>query len=301
MVLWREAAKIAARQHGVIARRQLLSLGIPSASIALHAEREGWRAVHRGVYALGGTAATFHQAAAAAVLAAGEVAVASHLTAGYLHGIVPLQPQVIEVLLPASCQSRKLEGVRVTRSRTLRRGDRCLVSGIATTTLPRTVIDLATILEPPEIRSIVIDARQSRRLSLRRVAKRLLDVGPLRNSGELRRIVWELDHRMVDSVLEEYVRDLLRAAGLPLPEPGPYAVRLGDRTVAVDIAWPEVKVAIEVDGYGYHSSRSAMDRDHRKQNALVLQGWKVLRISWDRVHRDPDGFVAEIAALLATT
>lgn len=298
MTNWTGAAELARRQHGIVARRQLIELGIAGASIGPHAERAGWRRVHRGVYALPGATMTFEQQVMAAVLAAGEEALASHLTAAFLHGFLPVRPPVVDVLLPFSCKARHVDGVHVTRSRTLRAADRCLVGGVPATTPARTVIDAATVLEPLDIRALLIDGRQQRKLDLGRVARRVAEVGPVRHSGQLRRLLDELDQARVDSLLEAEVRRLLRRAGLPPPSRGPYRVRLRDRTVELDIAWPGLKVAVEVDGFGYHAARRAMDNDHRKQNALLVEGWRILRVTWDRIARDPEGFVAEVSALL---
>lgn len=175
-----------------------------------------------------------------------------------------------------------------------------MLGAIPATTLPRTIIDAATILEPPGIRTLLIDARQRRKLDFSRVARRLLELGPIRHSGELRRIIQELAPGRVDSVLEEAVRRHLAKSGLPAPHPEPFALRVGDRIVELDIAWPERHVAIEVDGYGYHAGRRAMDVDHRKQNAVIVLGWRVLRVGWDRISTDPAGFIREVAALLTT-
>ena len=300
MALWTEVADLARRQHGLVARRQLIKLGVPSASVSQHARHAGWQQPHRGVYALPGSVPSLERDTMAAVLALGDKAMASHLTAARLHGIVTLRPPVIDVLLPFERRGRLMEGVHVTRTRTLKPSDRCRVHGIPCTALTRTIIDAATVLEPPGIRALVIDARQQRKLDLGRVARRLLDVGPLRHSGELRRILVELDQSGVESVLEEHARAELAAAEVPAPHPGPYPVRAGGRTVHIDIAWPDRKVGVEVDGYGGHAGRESMDKDHRKQNALILEGWTILRVGWDRLTADPTGFANEVRAVLSS-
>lgn len=293
-------AALARRQYGLVARRQLIQLGVPSASVSKHARHAGWRQAHRGVYALPGAADSHDHDVMAAILALGDKAMASHLTAARLHGIVTMRPPVIDLLLPFESRGRQIPGVHITRTRTLTPADRCLVRGIPCTTLPRTIIDAATVLEPPGIRALVIDARQQRSLDLGRVARRLLGIGPVRHSGQLRRILVELDALVVDSVLEEAARAALKDAEVPPPYPAPYPVRAGGRTVRVDIAWPEQKVGVEVDGYGGHAGREAMDKDHRKQNALILEGWTILRVGWDRLAADREGFASEVAAVLAT-
>ena len=291
-------AELARKQHGVVARRQLLALGVPARSITEKAKAEAWTALQAGVYLLPGGIPGFEQRTMAAVLRAGPSAVASHLTAAYLLGIVQGTPPVIDVLLPAQVRARGLDGVHVSRSRTLERRDASEVHGIPCTTAPRTVIDLAAVLEPPALRAVVIDAVQRRATTIRRVLVRLADLGPVRGSGELRRILWELDAERCDSVLEYRARRLIARAALPPPAPGPVAVRAGGRTLHVDIGWPQSHVGLEVDGRAWHSDRRAFDRDQRRHNALVLAGWRILRVGWDRIEGEPDGLIAELRGLL---
>lgn len=298
MVDWTAVATLASRQHGVVARRQLLELGVSGRTLAHRVEAGGWKLAHRGVYVLPGAADSFEQRTMAAVLANGPVALASHLTAAYLYGLLPGPPPVVDVLLPAACRSRKLPDVHVTRSRTLCARDRTAVGAIPATSPARTIIDLASVLEPPGLRAMVIDARQRRVVTMARILTRLADLGPVRGSGDLRRILWELDAERCDSVLEARVRQLLRKAGLPRPEPAPVPVRAGGRTLHVDIGWPQQRVGLEVDGFAWHQDRRALDRDQRRHNALVLVGWKVLRVGWGRLEEDTAGFLRELRLLL---
>jgi very-short-patch-repair endonuclease len=59
----------------------------------------------------------------------------------------------------------------------------------------------------------------------------------------------------------------------------------------VDFAYPEIKLAIEVDGFGVHGTPRAMAKDFVRQNGLVPYGWRVLRFTWRQVTREP-GMVA---------
>lgn len=56
----------------------------------------------------------------------------------------------------------------------------------------------------------------------------------------------------------------------------------------IDFAYPELLIAIEVDGYGPHASRAAFQRDRSRQNDLVALGWTVLRFTWADVVKRPD-------------
>src|SRR6266536_5422613 len=81
------------------------------------------------------------------------------------------------------------------------------------------------------------------------------------------------------SFLESSVRRLLKQAGLPDPAPQ-WEVRERGRLLArVDLAYPETKVAIEADGYRFHSGRLAWHRDLARRNTLTSRGWQVLHVT----------------------
>jgi very-short-patch-repair endonuclease len=68
----------------------------------------------------------------------------------------------------------------------------------------------------------------------------------------------------------------------------------------IDFAFPDAKVAIEVDGWAYHSDVERFRADRSKGNALVRAGWRLLRFTWHDLVNRPQYVVAEIrAAVLA--
>lgn len=73
----------------------------------------------------------------------------------------------------------------------------------------------------------------------------------------------------------------------------------GGRRFEIDIAFPELKVAIEIDGYAYHSSHERFQRDRTKQNALIAAGWRVLRFTRADLDDRPGYVLAQIHQLLA--
>ena len=92
---------------------------------------------------------------------------------------------------------------------------------------------------------------------------------------------------------------LARTSGNWVPN---YAVRdeRGQIVAEIDFADPELKIAIEVDGRAFHSDRRSFERDRKRQNMLVTRGWIVLRFTWERLVNDPEGVLAEVAAVLAS-
>jgi hypothetical protein len=102
-----------------------------------------------------------------------------------------------------------------------------------------------------------------------------------------------------ESALEVRVLRLIAGAGLPAPL-RQYRLRKAGRVLArVDLAYPHAKVAIEADGYRYHSARADWQRDRRVQNLLTAGGWLVLRVTWEDVEHRPIEVAAEIRAALS--
>ena len=66
----------------------------------------------------------------------------------------------------------------------------------------------------------------------------------------------------------------------------------------VDVAFPKQKVAIEVDGWAFHSDQAAFQNDRKRQNRIALIGWQVLRFTWLDLTEHPQRVIAEIAAAL---
>lgn len=80
----------------------------------------------------------------------------------------------------------------------------------------------------------------------------------------------------------------------------PVAGEHGQILAEIDFADPELKIAIEVDGRAFHSDRRSFERDRERQNLLVIRGWIVLRFTWERIVNDPEGVMAEVAAVMAS-
>jgi very-short-patch-repair endonuclease len=94
---------------------------------------------------------------------------------------------------------------------------------------------------------------------------------------------------------------MLRAfkrAGLPLPEMQ-YPVLQAH--AVLDFAYPEVLVAIETEGYRWHSGRARWDRDLARRNRLTELGWRVIHVTWQQLSEQPESLIASISATLAET
>jgi hypothetical protein len=261
---------LAEHQHGVVTRDQLLALRLSVAAIDSMLRRGALRRLHVGVYALAHTALRAEGRWLAAVLACGECAVLSYVSAARLWRMssVPADPAV-HVTVPAG--KRRRPGIVVHRAR-LTRADITIERGVPTTTPARTIVDLAAVVPYRTLRAIADHGVR-------------LDVGAVRRAadrGQSRRGTRALARLLGDdgselrsrSGLERRMRRLALEAGLPAP--------LVNHRIAGherDFAWPEHRLVVEVDGHAYHAARGARENDHERDAELVLTGWRVLRFT----------------------
>jgi hypothetical protein len=279
--------RLAARQYGLVTHAQALAAGVTDRQISGRVRSGRWRRLYRAVFVVAGAPATRHQSLLAAVLACGDEAVASHGGAAWLWGLA--DEPTLDVTVPRRCGPRTA-GVRVHRRDGVRRVVR---QGVPATTPLRTLLDLdAALLDDAVDRGVAsrLFTVAGLEAQLNRVGRSgRAGVGPLREALA-RRVAHE---SRPASVLESRMGRLLRAAGLPPPVPE-YAVG----RYRLDFAWPELRLAVEVDGYRRHSSWDAFRDDRSRQNDLIAAGWVVLHFTWDDVCNRPEEVAAQIASVL---
>jgi very-short-patch-repair endonuclease len=99
---------------------------------------------------------------------------------------------------------------------------------------------------------------------------------------------------MTRSEAERRLLELVRAARLPAP-----ATNRRLHGHEVDFVWRPQRLVVEVDGYAFHSSRSAFERDRRRDADLIREGYRVIRLTWRQLTREPEAVVALLARALA--
>jgi very-short-patch-repair endonuclease len=287
-------ASIATRQYGVVSRSQLLAAGISDAAITTRIRRFRLHPLHRGVYAVGHTALVPLAREMAAVLACGEGAVVSHRTAAStIWHLIDAIDDVIDITIPRS--NRRRPGLRVHRSRTLHPEDTQVVRGIPVTSVARTLVDLAEDVSDREL-EVALDEATTRRLtttaSLTAAVERLHGRrGTSRLNGLLER---DGEPAFTRSEAEERLLALIRAANLSHPEVNARASRH-----TVDFIWRKQRLIVETDGYRFHSTRTAFERDRVRDAELTAAGFRVIRITWRQLEVEPLAIVARLAQALA--
>ena len=288
-------AGLAGKQHGVVARRQLLPLGFTRHEVQDRLNTGRLHRIHRGVYAVGHGKLTLKGRWMAAVLACGADAFLSHRAALALWDLRETASGLIEVTVRGPAKLGP-DGVLVRCTRVLADADVAEVDGIAVTSLAWTVVDYAAIADQQRVRS-VLEAMERRRLYIGRELDDLLQRTPNRKGVKtLRAAIADITGPApwLDSELEQAFHELIRASDLPNYEAN--VLIEGER---VDALWRDERVIVELDGYAFHKSRAQFETDRRRDAKLQVAGYRVLRITQQRLHNEPQAVLADIRALLS--
>ncbi len=241
-----------------------------------------------------------HWSHLAAVCLSSPRAVASHRAAANLWRLDGIEDDLVEVTVP--------HGVSLRRGAVHRSGDLADFEVVEREEIPctdptRTLIDLGAVVGDDVVERALESALRRRLTRLPRLEWRLKQLAQHGRAGppSLRRV---LDCRPsnappTESDLETRFLQVLRAAGVREPV-RQHRVKLPDGgTARLDFAYPDKLLFIETDGWDPHRSRRAFVRDRRRENQVVLLGWKPLRFTWPDVVNRPGQVAAEVAAALA--
>lgn len=293
-------ARLAARQHGVVARRQLLAAGVGPGAIRHRLSTGRLHKLWRGVYAVGQPRLSSRGTWMAAVLAAGPGAVLSHWAAAALWGLVEPGGGPVHVTVGRrGTAERRATGERrgtgprgrlITHStRRLSLEDITIRHGIPCTTVERTLLDLAAVASPAALERVLEQAFILRLLHRPRLEAMLAAASRRRGVAALRRLLAQLHPALpfTRSELERRFVKLTAAAGLPeLRVNQPLQGHL------VDFHWPSQRLVVETDGAETHDTPQGFHRDRRRDLDLELAGWHVVRLTWAQVLEQPERVVA---------
>lgn len=291
---------LADRQGGVVARPQIVALGYSRAAIGRAVGAGLLTTVHRAVYVVGHRhlGPTGHRFAA--VLACGPGAVLGHGSAAEAWGIRPNAQARYDVTVPRALRPRP--GLRPHHV-VLQEDEHTTLDGLPLTTVARTLLDLAASLDSHRLERALERAETARLLDLRSL-NRLLDRYPRRaGTPKLRRLVAgdSLDARVTRSDFEEEFLAFLDEHRLPRSSTNVW-VPIDDGEgpgLELDVAWPAARLAVELDPRATHGTAAAFERDRRKDQRLLLAGWRVVRLTPRRLRKDPERVTGLLRRLLA--
>jgi very-short-patch-repair endonuclease len=171
-----------------------------------------------------------------------------------------------------------------------------VIDGIPVTSLNRTLLDIAPTVSDQRLRSY-LEAAQRRDLLDVRSLEVLLARSPGRaGRGKVKAAADALtgEPPWLQSHGERQLLELVRAARLP--EPSCNVLIAGE---LVDFVWQRQRLVVEIDHYFTHGSRRSFEDDRRRDAKLQRAGFRVLRITYERLGHDPAGVIADITTLLA--
>jgi hypothetical protein len=293
----RRVAALATRQHGVVAARQLIALGLAQQTIADWVAAGRLHRVHRGVYAVGHTVLPVRGHWTAAVLAGGPGAALSHASAAAFWDLRRTAAAIIDITVPGRAGRTKRPGLRVHRPRTLRPLEVTKHDGLRVTTPARTILDLAAAHHIRLER--LLDQAEILELTDYPALDAIAQAHPGHpGAGRLRRLLaaYEAGATLKRSELERLFLMICEAAELPAPlvnHP------LGDKEV--DFLFAEHRLIVEIDSWRYHKTRRAFDAD-RARDALHLQsGYRTVRFTDRQLEHEPHTVASTLEALLSTS
>jgi predicted transcriptional regulator of viral defense system/very-short-patch-repair endonuclease len=287
--------ELAERQHGVVARRQLLNLGFETGAIRRRLRGGRLHRLYDGVYAVGHRVLSREGRWMAAVLFCGDGAVLSHRSAAAHWGIRGGGVARIHVTSPSKSRSRGA----IRRHYSLLPADEMTEhEGIPVTTVPRTIFDLAAE-EPQGVEAMLREA-EYRQLYDRLSLPQLLERYPRRRGAPSVRTALALIHETpgrIESTFEERFAAFLDRHRLRRPHFNACLEVAGHRC-RVDCLWPDVREIVELDGWDGHSTRSAFREDRARDRRLRAAGYSITRLAWSQLDTEPDQIAADLRALL---
>lgn len=293
--------QLAAQQHALLSRSQALSLGITRRQIDGLLRRGSWIRCHPRVYRLAAAPRTWQQAMMAASLWADGKAAICGRSAAALWELEGYWRSRVE--LCGRCQRSPPAGVLYHRVRQLKRADVSVRWGIRVTSVPRTILDLSTVVSARTLERTLDEALRKRLMTLDEMHHCLERQSPRGKEGiaRLKALLEERRDQLVpDSAFESDVARVLREHGLPTAVKR-YRVVEGNHSIAeVDFAWPSRKVAIQAHGASFHRQPRTWEKDQRVENELQLHGWFVAKVTPRMLKEEEENWVELVRRALAT-
>jgi very-short-patch-repair endonuclease len=276
-------------QDGVLTLAQARNAGLSHEAVRRRLRSGRWLRCARGVYFVNDRPFSDASRVRAAVWGYGRYATASGLTAAWWQGLTGFLPEIVEVTVPRNSHGRSRPGCRVRR-RDLTPSDIVVHRRVRVTVVALTVIE-AVVQRRDGAK--LMDTALQRHVDLQELWRAHLRNKGRHGSPKARQLLMAASDG-ARSEAERLLAKLLRAAGIsgwkanyPV---GPYKI---------DFAFPEVKIALEADGWAFHSDGEAFQHDRERQNYLILLGWQVLRFTWLDLVEYPQRVIAVVRSAIS--
>ena len=284
-----EAGAAAERQHGVVGGNQLVAIGMSRRQIRYRVDVGTMVRVVGDTYRIAGAPATVLSRYMASTLAVVDSALGAR-AAAHLLGF-PRSAPGAPAVITATSRGHRVTGVVIHRSGDLMPRHRSNVMGIPVTTIPRTVIDLASALCVAELERLVGELIAARRVTLECLFDEL-DLVARRGRSGVRALRSVLLPRLAgilvpESELERAGLEFLRRHGFEDPVVQFAPPWAGQVVARVDMAFVGTRVVVEFDGRRWHDNDAQFELDRVRDQLAAAAGWLVVRITWQQLHNDP--------------
>jgi very-short-patch-repair endonuclease len=279
--------RLAEEQHGVVARRQLLELGLSYDAIKHRLRRGRLHSLYSGVYVVGRPELTEKGRWMAAVLACGPGALLSDESAAALHGIRKPRRGAIEITLPPNRTCAR-SGI-VAHRRIVPSEHIGAVARIPLTSPVLTLVHLAGRLGRRQLETAMNEADKLRLIDPEELRSELDRIPRQPGIALLRAILAGHGFLLTDSELERSFLPLARRAGLDLP-----LTRQRLNGFVVDFYWPDLGLVVETDGLTYHRTPVQQARDRLRDQRHTAAGLTCLRFTHQQVAYEPTHVIATL-------
>lgn len=292
----RQIGALAERQHGVVARRQLAALGLGRGAIDARVHIGHLRVLHRGVYAIGHGPLSLQGRWLAAVLACDDQAVLSHRSAAYLWGLAG-RPRRGQVDVTSPQGSRGPAGIRLHRSK-LTSDERVVEARIPVTTVVRTLLDLAEVLDEDGLRHAFEEADRLKLLRMPALEQVCARAGKRKGLVALRRLIDAgREPVFTRSPLENRFAEFHREHLADLPAP---LTNISILDHEVDAYWPAHRLVVEMDSWEFHAHRAAFEHDRARDAAMQAAGYRVIRLTHRQLKTEAPRITTQLRKMLGT-
>lgn len=291
-------ARLSIDRHGIVTLAELEGLGLSGRAVRHRVAAGRLCRLHRGVYSQGRP--TPQGRWMAAVRASGPGALLSHRAAAALWDLRPDAGRRIDVTVAGST-GRASAAIEVHSGARIAPPDVASRAGIPCTSLARTLLDLAAVVDRATLARAVDRAEELRAFDLDAVEEVLERCRGRRGTVALRSVLADYAGPAVTrSAAEERFLAIVSEAGLPRPRVNDW-IPLGEgQGYRPDFLWGDARLIAEVDGRTHHARRLAFRHDRRRDRRLALAGFQTCRYDAGEVFEAPDRVVRELRSLLSS-
>ena len=295
-------AELAITHHALIRLDLAEAAGIRRKHLYTRVDQGLLTRVDDGIFRLTGAPRTWHQRLLEGCWSQGPATLVSHRSAAALRRIDGFDRVPFEVLVPRWQRRQRRPGLITHESTSLRPIDATVVDGIPCTSIVRTILDLPAVVAPRRAEQALEDALRRRLCTIDQVASRFVQVARRGRRGtRVGRLI--IEKRMgayvpTKTEFERLVSDLVERAGLPQPQ-RQIKQDVRGTPVYIDLGWKERLIGVECDGLFDHATNLALPWDDDRQNDLQLQGWLILRFTWQALTETPDVVIGQIREAFA--